>query len=450
MQLDTKIPLALPTSLLFMFCALKFVSAQCAIQPIKPIPPLGCKDVTPQCVSTSNGQSYWTWICVPDSGGADANAGRSRQVPAPERVIPRAPDQDAIPTAPVNSVVVVSQTHVPIAEDSKPAVETLRNIAIRIRKCPKALDFETQWGRRKDEILQFYDESPENLIWDVVAGNSVRAPYLGFVEFTVTEDDWVPESAKQRFWKITQADPLKLAVLKQTAGPYHYRYEYDLGPSGLQLTRVLLRNRATGEWVEPAGGGLAKYCWDMAARDTQSNANALSDESIPQASAHAAVPLRKAAEQSDPEAEYNLGVAHADGHGVPQDYAQAAALFRKAAEQGFAEAQYNLGLLYANGHGVPQDYAQAVLWARKAAEQGFAEAQLFVGLQYAVGQGVSQDYAEAYFWLSLAVARKLDSADAKDAAQIRDEIVFHLPPADQARVQERVRKWVEDHPTKPQ
>ena len=76
MQLHRKIPFGLLTSLLFMFSALEFAPAQCAIEPIKPIPPLGCKDVTPQCVSTSNGQSYWTWICVPDRGGADANEER--------------------------------------------------------------------------------------------------------------------------------------------------------------------------------------------------------------------------------------------------------------------------------------------------------------------------------------------------------------------------------------
>jgi hypothetical protein len=445
-----KIPFALLAFLLFTFSSLEFASAQCAVKPTKPIPPIGCKDVTPQCVTTSNGQSYWTWICVPQGGGAEANPVRARQVPAPEQSIPRAADQITVHAAPVNPVEVAPQTHVPISEDSEPAVETLRTIAQRIGECPKVLDFESQWGRKKDEIEQFYQEPPVNLVWDVVAGSSVRARYMGYVEFTVTEDDWVPESAERRFWKITLADPLKLAVHNQIVGPWHYRYEYDLGPDGLQLTRALKRNRTTGEWVEATGDSLAKYCWNTAARDSQANANALRDQSVPQVSAHAAAPVRNAAEQSDAEAEYNLGVAYDNGKGVPQDNAQAAAWFRKAAEQGFAEAQYELGLLYAKGQGVPQDYAQAVLWTRKAAEQGDAEAQLFVGLQYAIGQGVSQDYAEAYFWLDVAVAGKLDSADAKDGAKIRDEIVFHLPPADQARVQERVRKWFEDHPAKPQ
>jgi TPR repeat protein len=51
------------------------------------------------------------------------------------------------------------------------------------------------------------------------------------------------------------------------------------------------------------------------------------------------------------------------------DYAAAASWYRKAAEQGDARAQFNLGIMYAEGEGVPQDYAVAASWFRKAAEQ---------------------------------------------------------------------------------
>ena len=47
-----------------------------------------------------------------------------------------------------------------------------------------------------------------------------------------------------------------------------------------------------------------------------------------------------------------------NGQGVPQDYAEAVTWYRKAAEQGDADAQYNLGVMYAKGQGVPQDYAR--------------------------------------------------------------------------------------------
>jgi len=40
-------------------------SGSCGIVPIKPIPPLGCRDLEPQCVCDGTGQNcYWTWICV--------------------------------------------------------------------------------------------------------------------------------------------------------------------------------------------------------------------------------------------------------------------------------------------------------------------------------------------------------------------------------------------------
>jgi TPR repeat protein len=55
-------------------------------------------------------------------------------------------------------------------------------------------------------------------------------------------------------------------------------------------------------------------------------------------------------------------VFYAKGRGVPQDDAEAVKWYRKAAEQGDANAQYNLGQGYGDGQGVPQDHAEAVKW----------------------------------------------------------------------------------------
>jgi len=59
---------------------------------------------------------------------------------------------------------------------------------------------------------------------------------------------------------------------------------------------------------------------------------------------------------------------------VAQDDKQAAFWFRKAADQGEAMAQFNLGRMYLNGTGVPQDYAQAYLWTNLAAAQELEKA----------------------------------------------------------------------------
>jgi TPR repeat protein len=64
-----------------------------------------------------------------------------------------------------------------------------------------------------------------------------------------------------------------------------------------------------------------------------------------------------------------------NGRGVPQDYAEAVNWYRKAADQSDALAQYNLGMMYYTGRGVPQDYAEAVRWYCKAADHGFGYAQ---------------------------------------------------------------------------
>jgi TPR repeat protein len=58
------------------------------------------------------------------------------------------------------------------------------------------------------------------------------------------------------------------------------------------------------------------------------------------------------------------------GEGVPQSYREALKWYRKAADQGDSTAQYNLGFMYASGHGVPQDDATAHMWFDLSAARG--------------------------------------------------------------------------------
>ena len=94
-------------------------------------------------------------------------------------------------------------------------------------------------------------------------------------------------------------------------------------------------------------------------------------------------------------------------------------------------------------------YTQAAVWYWKAAEQGVPEAQSNLGLLYEEGKGVPQDYAEAYFWLDLAVAQETQEEQETDLAS-RDDAAKKLTPEELMKVQERARKWSEDHPAKPQ
>jgi len=52
------------------------------------------------------------------------------------------------------------------------------------------------------------------------------------------------------------------------------------------------------------------------------------------------------------------------------DYATALRLWLPAANQGDANAQFDLGVMHANGHGVPQDIVVAYMWFNLSAARG--------------------------------------------------------------------------------
>jgi hypothetical protein len=42
-------------------------AGSCGILPIKPIPPIGCKDLRPECVCDADGNNcHWDWVCIPN------------------------------------------------------------------------------------------------------------------------------------------------------------------------------------------------------------------------------------------------------------------------------------------------------------------------------------------------------------------------------------------------
>ena len=98
--------------------------------------------------------------------------------------------------------------------------------------------------------------------------------------------------------------------------------------------------------------------------------------------------METAAEQGDADAQYNLGIAYANGVGTNRDYVASIKWFRRAADQGAAPAQFNLGVIYQRGLGVPQDYVESAKWYLLAAQAGEPRAQFEIGLKLADGQGI--------------------------------------------------------------
>ena len=110
--------------------------------------------------------------------------------------------------------------------------------------------------------------------------------------------------------------------------------------------------------------------------------------------------------------------------------------YRKAAEQGDALAQYNLGGMYDEGQGVPQNDVEAAKWYRRAAEQGIANAQYNLALMYHDGLGVPLDYVQAFKWFDIA-ARGGD----ENAASGREFVARKMTSAQVAEAQRLAREW---------
>lgn len=78
--------------------------------------------------------------------------------------------------------------------------------------------------------------------------------------------------------------------------------------------------------------------------------------------------------------------------------------YRKAADQGDAQAQYNLGIAYDQGNGVRHDVTEAFHWFLRAAERGHAEAQFNVAISYGQGNGIAENQVEGLKWLILSAS----------------------------------------------
>lgn len=137
---------------------------------------------------------------------------------------------------------------------SQPAVDALRSLAEKLKQCPEIwLKYPAyQWGKKSTEIEQERTTQPRNVIWDVTSNESSRSPYSGYLQYSVhPEIDVLPvesygEWLKKRglIWDMAQ----KIMSID-------FKFEFDVGPSGLELVRVLSRSKAYPDWeTSPSAG----------------------------------------------------------------------------------------------------------------------------------------------------------------------------------------------------
>ncbi len=97
--------------------------------------------------------------------------------------------------------------------------------------------------------------------------------------------------------------------------------------------------------------------------------------------------LKKAAQQGDPLAMYNLALHYKNGtDDVKRDVAQAAEWFAKSAESGSVSAMVELGDALINGRGQAQNPRRGLEWLQRAADAGSVRAKFLLGMTYWKGR----------------------------------------------------------------
>jgi hypothetical protein len=150
--------------------------------------------------------------------------------------------------------------------------------------------------------------------------------------------------------------------------------------------------------------------------------------------------LQQKAEKGDAAAQSSQGSGDDSGRGVPQDRAQAAAWYRKAAEQGDPRAQFNLGLMYRYGPGYSPNLDRWVEAFGLAPGHASPKAQSSPAAKYNPGSGIPKDYIEAHKWMSLAAARATGD-NQRRFADARDSLAKDMTPEQIAEAQKRATEW---------
>jgi uncharacterized protein len=228
---------------------------------------------------------------------------------------------------------------------------------------------------------------------------------LADAQYALGQDDGASTTSGQ---SATEA----IRWFKCAADQGHVKAQTALGLIYLGAQEITPDKAQARDWfMQAAEQGEAKAQWNLALMLI--NGSGVVKKDLKQAF----VLCQKAADQGFVPAQATLGILFAKMK-KPE---KAAEWWRIAAEQGDPEAQYNLSVAYGKGLGLSQDAELALDWLIKAAEQGVASAQSKLGLRYVTGDGVALDPIEGHKWLMLA-SLKGDAAAQLNVKRSEDQL----------------------------
>ena len=115
---------------------------------------------------------------------------------------------------------------------------------------------------------------------------------------------------------------------------------------------------------------------------------------------------------TDPKAQYRLGLMYENGQGVQTDKKKALKWLTLSADQGYVQAQLEIGFINYN-KGNDKSFKKALNWWNLAAKQGSARGQFFIGAMYEEGLGIGKNSQKAFENYKLAANQNLVQAQVK-------------------------------------
>ncbi len=196
----------------------------------------------------------------------------------------------------------------------------------------------------------------------------------------------------------------------------------------------------TGLGDLPAGfgsAGLRKAAQDGDARAVYELASKAADGPANQRDPKLALRLfERAAVAGLAPAQFRVGNMFEKGIGTQRDLALARIWYQRAAERGNAKAMHNLAVLHAEGVAGKPDYAMATEWFRRAAELGVRDSQYNLAVLLGRGLGAPTDLAQSFVWFSVAAGQ-----GDEDAGRKRDEVAQRLKPEDLTAAKGLATSW---------
>jgi hypothetical protein len=196
------------------------------------------------------------------------------------------------------------------------ATEQLRAIAEGIKNCPpEKYKLPPELTLASDGFIE--TEGPLiNVVWNVEPSSSVRARYLGSIEYVFPFSEMPPsdlcnkrgvDKRKCRIaWEVFNEN-----YKRQDAHPRQFRYEFDVTPHGLEFLRAFTKVKQTDDEPWVAGGVNSEVCANTAIKSTLNNPNNATHTATP--------PITLASQGGTQDNGQAQGKGSADIHQSPSD-----------------------------------------------------------------------------------------------------------------------------------